>query len=212
MKMEHVFGNDNLEMEVSGNKAFDPLQVNPDLYRFIVLASSFHDVNAKEFMKMIRRDMKLKEIPIVVLISKDEKSEEYESLGAIHAFDLYLMKLKGKIDYLKDNEETKINPLDVVHEEVKLGKGTEGEVFLIRSNISRGVTKQYARKDISLIGLDENQVEKAKREVQIMMKLDGPTVIRYYDSVLTKDWISVIMEYEDGGNLQDKICKLKGVK
>ena len=90
----------------------------------------------------------------------------------------------------------------------ELGRGAAGSVSLVQCLSGDNKDKLYALKKISLITLGPKEMKMAENEVQLLKVLVGPTIIRYYDSYSTKESISIIMEYADGGNLSDRIKRI----
>ncbi len=90
----------------------------------------------------------------------------------------------------------------------ELGRGAAGSVSLVQCLSGENKDKLYALKKISLTALGPKETKMAENEVQLLKVLVGPTIIRYYDSFLTKESISIIMEFADGGNLSDRIKQM----
>ena len=53
--------------------------------------------------------------------------------------------------------------------------------------------------------MSEIEKRNAENEVSLLKVLTAPTIIRYYESIIDKDQINIIMEYAEGGSLHDKI-------
>lgn len=87
----------------------------------------------------------------------------------------------------------------------ELGRGATGSVSLVECLTGENKGKFYALKQVSLLALGPKEAKMAENEVQLLKVLVGPTIIRYYDSYSTKESISIIMEYAEGGNLSDRI-------
>jgi NIMA (never in mitosis gene a)-related kinase len=87
----------------------------------------------------------------------------------------------------------------------ELGRGATGSVSLVKCLSGDNKDKLYALKQVSLLALNPKEAKMAENEVQLLKVLVGPTIIRYYDSFSTKESISIIMEYAEGGNLSDRI-------
>jgi len=87
----------------------------------------------------------------------------------------------------------------------ELGRGATGSVSLVKCLSGDNKDKLYALKQVSLSALNPKEAKMAENEVQLLKVLVGPTIIRYYDSFSTKESISIIMEYAEGGNLSDRI-------
>ena len=82
--------------------------------------------------------------------------------------------------------------------DTELGRGSHGVVYRARSLTD---DKLYVLKRI-----DINKVNKATKrevllEVSIMRKLKHPHVIKYYTSFLEDEFLYILMEYADGGDL-----------
>ena len=45
----------------------------------------------------------------------------------------------------------------------------------------------------------------AENEITLLRVLNGPTIIRYYESFIENDSIYIVMEYAEGGCVTDKI-------
>ncbi len=108
---------------------------------------------------------------------------------------------------LKQNngEPTRLQGLQNYKEIKELGHGAAGSVSLIQCLSGEDKDKQFALKKISLMSLGLKEMRMAENEVQLLKVLVGPTIIRYYNSFTTKESISIIMEYADGGNLSNYI-------
>lgn len=79
-----------------------------------------------------------------------------------------------------------------------LGQGAAGAVSLVR-NKQDG--QQYALKTIHLQYLNEKDRKGAENEVQFLRVLQGPTLIKFYESFIENNDIYIVMEYAEGGNL-----------
>jgi NIMA (never in mitosis gene a)-related kinase len=113
--------------------------------------------------------------------------------------------------YLKSNiaknagEAPAMKGLQNYKELRELGRGAAGSVSLVECLSGENKGKQYALKKVSLVTLGPKEAKMAENEVQLLKVLVGPTIIRYYESFSTKETISIIMEYADGGNLSERI-------
>lgn len=90
----------------------------------------------------------------------------------------------------------------------ELGRGATGSVSLVECLSGENKGKQYALKQVSLLALGAKEAKMAENEVQLLKVLVGPTIIRYYDSFSTKESISIIMEYAEGGSLSDRVKEI----
>ena len=83
----------------------------------------------------------------------------------------------------------------------KLGKGSFGKVFQVRN---KSTNKFYACKKISKLNMNKAQFQK---EVDILMKMDHPNIIKLYEVFESDNSIYLIMEECFGGELFDRILK-----
>ncbi|MDR3547480.1 MAG: serine/threonine-protein kinase Nek [Candidatus Pacebacteria bacterium] len=95
------------------------------------------------------------------------------------------------------------------HELHELGQGSSASAVLVECVNGANRGKLYALKKISLALLDPKKKQYAENEVELLKVLVGPTIIRYYESFSSKDWIWIVMEYADGGNLSQLIANHK---
>ncbi|XP_052267888.1 uncharacterized protein LOC127869378 isoform X2 [Dreissena polymorpha] len=87
----------------------------------------------------------------------------------------------------------------------KLGKGGCGAVFLVRNKETR---KLYALKTIELDDRKKTRTKEAvQKEAKILAQLKHPHIVLYHESFfdVNFEFLSIIQDYCDGGNLDDKI-------
>ncbi|XP_053312847.1 serine/threonine-protein kinase SIK1 [Spea bombifrons] len=84
-----------------------------------------------------------------------------------------------------------------------LGKGNFAVVKLARHRVTN---TQVAIKIIDKTRLNEENLEKIYREVEIMKKLKHPHIIRLYQVMETKDMIYLVTEYAQNGELFDYLA------
>jgi len=90
---------------------------------------------------------------------------------------------------------------DVYENIKKLGKGSFGKVFQVRN---KSTNKFYACKKLSKLNMNKAQFQK---EVDILMKMDHPNIIKLYEVFESDNSIYLIMEECFGGELFDRILK-----
>ena len=99
---------------------------------------------------------------------------------------------------------------DIVYNRIKsIGEGSFGEAYLVEDIKSK---KQYVLKTVKLNGLNEQQYNDSLKEALIIQKLDHPNIIKLYEAFLCnhpRKNLNLIMEFADGGDLSDKINKMK---
>ena len=83
-----------------------------------------------------------------------------------------------------------------------LGKGGYGKVFQVRQKMTN---KLFACKKLSKLNI--NNLIKFRREIDILMKMDHPNIIKLYDVFESQNSLYLIMEECYGGELFDRILK-----
>lgn len=79
-----------------------------------------------------------------------------------------------------------------------IGSGTFGNVFLVKSKLSR---QAYVLKEVSLNSLSESDQQQALNEVSVLAKCKHKHIVRYKEAErdLNQNILSIVMEYADGG-------------
>ncbi|XP_033746187.1 probable serine/threonine-protein kinase PLK isoform X2 [Pecten maximus] len=90
--------------------------------------------------------------------------------------------------------------------ERSLGKGAYGSVFLIRNELN---DERYALKRIDFQGNEEECVQ-ARREAEILSKLNHVNVLKYIESFEDEDTLNIVTEFCEGGDLEDYLRERKG--
>lgn len=87
-----------------------------------------------------------------------------------------------------------------------LGSGVTGKVFSCRSGFD---DNEYAIKLVEIDNVDKSLVLEAKKEIEILQKINHQNIIRYYDNEYLEDdeTFAIIMELGDS-NLLDVIKNL----
>ena len=81
-----------------------------------------------------------------------------------------------------------------------IGKGGSGKVYRVRNKVTK---KSYACKKISKLNI--NDYNQFKNEMEILMKLDHPNIIKLYDVYESHNSLYLVMEECEGGELFDRI-------
>lgn len=87
-----------------------------------------------------------------------------------------------------------------------IGTGSYGKVVLAKE-IHTGV--KYAIKKVKLAGLTVEQRQKALDEVSLLQHLNHPNIVRCHKSFIEKCTLHIVMDYVDGGNLDNIIQKTR---
>ena len=85
-----------------------------------------------------------------------------------------------------------------------LGLGSYGTIYKVLKKSNNNI---YVIKRISLVGMSQEQIEKAKLESKILSSINSPYIVKYYESFLENDILNIVMEYCDGGDLNEFIIK-----
>ena len=93
--------------------------------------------------------------------------------------------------------------------EKKLGVGTYGVVYMVskkqetnfKSNNKKG-KNLYVIKQIPLFGLTPSEIKEVKSEANILSQIKSTYVVKYFDSFEDKNNLNIVMEYCDGGDLE----------
>ena len=89
----------------------------------------------------------------------------------------------------------------------QLGKGGYGKVYRVK-NIKSG--EIYACKLLSKFKIEN--LDKIKKEINILKKINHPNIIKLYEIFESKKWLYLIMEECKGGSLYNKIIELLQIK
>ena len=88
----------------------------------------------------------------------------------------------------------------------RLGTGAFGIVYKV---IKQSNNYPYVIKQIPLFGLTKKQINDAKLEAKILSSVKSIYIVRYYESFEENNYLNIVMEYCDGGDLSQFIEKNK---
>ena len=102
----------------------------------------------------------------------------------------------------KVNVGSKLDDFQIVR---PLGKGHFGSVYLVTSKLTN---KLYAMKEILTANYkSQEEVNQVEKEIKLLENLRHPHVITYFNSFKEKGNIYIILEYINGGSLEDLLLK-----
>ena len=87
-----------------------------------------------------------------------------------------------------------------------LGKGSYGVVYKVQKKNTNNI---YVIKQISLNGLSTKEINEVNQEGKILSLINSDFVVKYYDCFKEKDKINILMEFCDGGDLNDFLNEKK---
>ena len=91
----------------------------------------------------------------------------------------------------------------------RLGTGAFGIVYKV---LKQSNNYPYVIKQIPLFGLTKKQINDAKLEAKILSSVKSIYIVRYYESFEENNYLNIVMEYCDGGDLSQFIEKSKEKK
>ena len=88
----------------------------------------------------------------------------------------------------------------------RLGVGAFGIVYKVLKQTNNNI---YVIKQVPLFGLSPKQISDVKLEAKILSSIKSIFIVRYYDSFEENNYLNIVMEYCDGGDLNQFIEKNK---
>ena len=88
----------------------------------------------------------------------------------------------------------------------KLGQGSYGSVYLARQ---RDSGRQCVMKRMVLRSLNSKERESAFQEARVLRDLSHPNIVAYIDTQATASKLYLFMQFCDGGDLEQRLAKLK---
>ena len=88
----------------------------------------------------------------------------------------------------------------------RLGLGSFGVVYKV---IKKSNNNIYVIKQIPLLGLSSQQINDVKLEARILSSVSSPYIVKYYESFEENNYLNIVMEYCDGGDLGEFLNKNK---
>lgn len=93
-------------------------------------------------------------------------------------------------------------------EELKvLGRGAFGKAILVKEKGGGANTPYLVIKKVGLSSLDDNTIQSAMSEVNVLRQLSHLHIIAYFDAFIEDDHLNLILEFADGGDLAGAVAK-----
>eukprot|EP00056_Hartaetosiga_gracilis_P000502 m.38659 g.38659 ORF g.38659 m.38659 type:complete len:439 (+) comp10233_c0_seq3:78-1394(+) len=86
----------------------------------------------------------------------------------------------------------------------EIGKGSFGTVILTRCNKDK---KKYVVKRIDLSQASKKERKNAMQEADLLSNLDHPNIVAHRESFLSANFLYIVMQYCEGGDLHKRIRK-----
>jgi len=102
---------------------------------------------------------------------------------------------KPKTTEFEKETGNKLSDFQVICE---IGRGSYGGVYRVLSLVTNN---EYAMKKINMKHVKLKHQKEALKEVQILKKVRNPYIIRYYTSFVEDEFLYIIMELAEGGDL-----------
>ena len=83
-----------------------------------------------------------------------------------------------------------------------VGRGTYGQAWVLR-RYKDGL--QCICKEVRTSLLKAREKEAALREADLLARMNHPNIVKYYDSFERSGTMFIVMEYAEGGSLEEKI-------
>ena len=104
----------------------------------------------------------------------------------------------------------KTNPFTDYKKVKELGSGSFATVYLVKHNITGAVRAMKEIKKISNDGEEEDNEIEIINEINILMKMDHPNIVKIFGFYITKNYYYLITEYCEGGSLFELIINNNG--
>ncbi len=144
--------------------------------------------------------------------SKTKRNDKVNSIFYLDDYEIvnknYRKSVTDKI-YFNSNifiQKTENDPLKEYTKIKLLGKGTFGEVFLVKHNVT-GIIR--AMKVIDKNSEEELSDEEILNEINILKKIDHPNIMKIFEFYSTPTTYYLILEFCEGGDLNDFVSTNK---
>ena len=201
----------------NGQETIEFLQKTEIVIDLVLLDYNMPIMDGWDVLVWMKNKVKFQNIPVIMMSTEDEvKNLSYcIERGAAD----YMVKpirshnIRGLAKYMNKASSQHPNTKSVAdYEKVRtLGRGASGMVDLVTSKKDLEV---YAMKMILLFHYDEHKKKAVQNEITLLRVLDSPYIVKYFDHFVKNGNMYIIMEYCEGGTIDDKIqqCKIEGTR
>jgi CheY-like chemotaxis protein len=201
----------------NGQQTIELLQQTQEHLDLVLLDYNMPEMDGLDVLVWMRNKPKFQDIPVIMMSTEEEvKNLSYcieKGAADYMVKPIRVHNIRVLDKYIKQGAE-KYNHTESVadYEKVRtLGRGASGIVDLVTSKKD---LELYAMKMIPMFHFDEFKKKAAQNEITLLKVLDSPYVVKYYDHFVKNGNMYIIMEYCEGGTIDDKIqeYKIKGRK
>ena len=93
----------------------------------------------------------------------------------------------------------------------ELGRGSYAVAYLVSKTISDLTKEYYVIKQINLEGMTTEEKDTLKNEANILSKIKSEFVVKFYESFEENNCYNIVMEYCEGGDLEQLLIERKKI-
>jgi len=126
--------------------------------------------------------------------NQNERKPENNQILPLSAHELTILSLNAEE---KEEKRTMFKRDYLIGKEVGRGAYASVRVGLHKPSNMKVAIKVYPKEKI----LEPNRQKSVRREIKIMERMNHPNIIKIYDTIETRNYVNIIMEYIDGKSL-----------
>ena len=136
-------------------------------------------------------------------------SEDEEEFFDDNTPKFRIKKNQVGLEHNKIVSQYKTNPFTDYKKVKELGSGSFAKVYLVKHSITGAVRAMKEIRKISNEGEEDNELE-IINEINILMKMDHPNIVKIFGFYITSNYYYLITEYCEGGSLYELIVQNNG--
>ena len=136
-------------------------------------------------------------------------SEDEEEFFDDNTPKFRIKKNQVGLEHNKIVSQYKTNPFSDYKKVKELGSGSFAKVYLVKHSITGAVRAMKEIRKISNEGEEDNELE-IINEINILMKMDHPNIVKIFGFYITSNYYYLITEYCEGGSLYELIVQNNG--